>query len=395
MRILIFKPKNYPQPIGGPAGYLYNLKMGIKSDSDIDICFLPDIRISRSDSSKEAFISAVKNISITKPLIIARRVIKRYQYVNDILRNKNNYDVDLNTYDCIHFHTTIDMYKTRDLLSDYRGLVILTSHSPIPLHDEIYQESGRIEKIILKKRIKQLEIIDDYSFKKADYIIQPCVNSDDGYIRLWPKYGIIKRKKVDNYRYCLTGVVNKNVSESRECVRDKYKIPQDAIVLSYIGRHSSIKGYDVLVKLAKRILAEYNNVFFIIGGHEGTIKGLNHKRWMEIGWTNNPQDLINASDVFLLPNKETYFDLVLLEALSLGTPIITSNIGGNKIFANDKGVILYNSESELIEKVNEIIKMSPNERKILSDENKKLYNSKFTENAFGDRYLELIKNLLV
>ena len=42
-------------------------------------------------------------------------------------------------------------------------------------------------------------------------------------------------------------------------------------------------------------------------------------------WTNDPHSLINASDMFILPNKETYFDLIMLEVLSMGKIVLATN----------------------------------------------------------------------
>ena len=54
------------------------------------------------------------------------------------------------------------------------------------------------------------------------------------------------------------------------------------------------------------------NTYFLIAGKEEPMKGLDNSHWIEVGWTNDPHSLIAASDVFVLPNHETYFDLVFL-----------------------------------------------------------------------------------
>lgn len=60
--------------------------------------------------------------------------------------------------------------------------------------------------------------------------------------------------------------------------------------------------------------------------------GLKDSRWKEVGWTNDSQSIIAASDVFVLPNRETYFDIIMLEVLSCGKIVIASRTGGNKYF---------------------------------------------------------------
>ena len=54
-----------------------------------------------------------------------------------------------------------------------------------------------------------------------------------------------------------------------------------------------------------------NKTKFLIAWKEYPIKWLNNDRWIEIWWTDKPYEIIKASDIFILPNKETYFDLIL------------------------------------------------------------------------------------
>ena len=123
--------------------------------------------------------------------------------------------------------------------------------------------------------------------------------------------------------------------------------------------------------------------------------GLNHKRWVEVGWTNDPHSLIAASDVFVLPNKETYFDLVMLEVLSLGKVIVASNTGGNKYFnkLNATGVLLYDTKDEAIKLINDIKQLSSYEKAKMEKANKKIFEDYFTMEIFSKQYMNIINNL--
>ena len=59
------------------------------------------------------------------------------------------------------------------------------------------------------------------------------------------------------------------------------------------------------------MLNENKEVYIVTAG-VGDIKSPSHERWIDIGWTSDPGAVINASDVFVLPNNRTYFDLILL-----------------------------------------------------------------------------------
>ena len=112
---------------------------------------------------------------------------------------------------------------------------------------------------------------------------------------------------------------------------DKYNLPNDSLKVCYIGRHNEIKGYDKLQEIARKVWDVLPNTKFIIGGKEEPMKGIKDERWIELGWVNTFA-LLNEIDVFILPNQQTFFDLILIEVLRQGVPCIISNTGGNKWF---------------------------------------------------------------
>lgn len=63
--------------------------------------------------------------------------------------------VDLSEYDIVHFHKTIDIMEAKQSLESYKGIVMLTSHSPEPLSKEIWDNYlTKFEKIVFSKLYK-------------------------------------------------------------------------------------------------------------------------------------------------------------------------------------------------------------------------------------------------
>ena len=193
-----------------------------------------------------------------------------------------------------------------------------------------------------------------------------------------------------------TGTAPKSALVTKEEMRKKYGIPQDAFVISYVGRHNEIKGYDALKEIGKQLLDANDNTYVFIAGTEGPLYHLEHNRWIEVGWTKDPGSVIQASDVFVLPNKETYFDLVMLEVLSLGQIVVASYTGGNKYFAKyeNSGIFLYSNNAEAENIINTLIKMSEVERNELRKKNLELYKAEFTNEAFAKRYIDSLHKIL-
>jgi len=376
------------EPKGGPAGYLYNIHEYIKSEKINEIDFLNDYSDSRQSKTSLFIKKILKNI--------APDYHKRYSlklWIDNILKKKNfNLDINLDKYDFIHFHSTWELFKNRELLNNYNGKILLTSHSPKVFHKELTEDLFNLSyKKVDKEKSVILENIDTYSFSRADYVIFPCEFSEEPYRNSWNEYdNIVNREKV---KYIPTSIKKIEKKNNGDFIRKKNEIGKNDIVISYVGRHNLVKGYDLIKKFAKKIWKK-QDVYFLIAGNEAPLKGLEDKRWIEIGWTKDPHSIIEASDVFILPNRQTYFDLILLEVLSLNKPVLLSETGGNKHFKKfSKSNLYYFQKSN----IDSMIKQFEN---FLNDQNdnnlllnERIFNNNFTLDIFIDRYFELLREL--
>lgn len=385
-KLLIYFPESKLVPKGGQAGYLYNLKKGLDQlrlteELPIDISFY------NNGSSRFE-----DNIKLRNK--IPKRVLEIRRALNDanFLKKKFPIDESLYNYDMIHFHWTEEFYLNRDFLEKYQGKVILTSHSPCVMFKEKIGKLNQKDYRLLKSRIDQLEEMDRYAFERADYIIFPCEEAEEPYFHTWDRYASIR--KAEKYRYVPTGIVGCKVKVNRADIRSKYNIPEDAFVISYAGRHNEIKGYGDLKQIGEK-LAKEKDVYFLIAGKEEPMTGLKNDHWIEVGWTNDPHSLISASDAFLLPNHETYFDLILLEVLSLGIPVILSNTGGNKYFKQFEkdGLLFYNTIDEAMENIKNLKSTAREVRMETGRDLVDLFESRFSVEPFTRRYIETVVSI--
>ena len=283
-----------------------------------------------------------------------------------------------NDYKIIHFHSTTEMYMARRSLKEFNGKTILMSHTPVPTAFERYevikQKSPSWMKIP-KSLLKMLQRADEFSFKKADYIVFPCEYAMEPYFSWWPEFSDIIATKKESIRYITTGINPRVAKKTREEVCKELGIPEDAFICCFVGRHNEVKGYDQLKQLGEKLLNDNKNMYFIICGNEFPLKGLNHNRWIEVGFTKDPYSYISAANVFILPNKETYFDLVAIEVLSLGKIMVASRTGGNKYYEkmNLNGVKLFDNITEASEIILEISKTSKERINKMEEDNKQFY----------------------
>ena len=301
-----------------------------------------------------------------------------------------------NEYDVVHFHRTSDMYKQRKSLEKYKGIVLITSHSPIPLAQELLAASAtKWETMYMKKNWKKFVEMDSWAFNNADYILFPCEDAEEPYFLNWSEYRNIHDSCEKKYRYIPTGISDISAKKSALDVRREHGISDTDFVAVYAGRHNDVKGYDILKKIGETYLSNNDDTTFFIAGTEGPIMRLNHPKWVEVGWTREVHEIINAGDVFILPNKFTYFDLIMIEVLALGKIVIASRTGGNKFFEKEgvEGVFLYDSIEEACILLNHIKNMTHEERKILGAKNREFFENNLTSDRYVQKYLSLLNNI--
>lgn len=391
-KVLIYLNENDLVPTGGANGYNYTLRQGLEEigQAQFEIEYLHGKAIV---SGINAQLKKTKISKIKKIILATKSIMKKGAMMYGPVHKAS---INIIPYDAVHFHRTMDMYWTKDSLKKYKGKVILTLHAPTMPSKQMFSMLTDFEKKYLRWFYKKLPEIDNYAINHADNIIIACEEAEEPYFHEWPGYAEFHEKNKHKYVYMATGTAPKKALLSKKEMREKYGIPQDAFVISYVGRHNEIKGYDSLKQIGKKILEENEKVYVFIAGTEGPLYHLEHERWLEVGWTKDPGSVIQASDVFVLPNKETYFDLVMLEVLSLGQIVVASYTGGNKYFAKykDSGIFLYEDNKEAENIINQLLKMSEDDRAGLRKKNLELYADEFTNEAFAKRYIDSLHKIL-
>ena len=367
-RVLVFLYEDKLSPRGGPNGVGYYLKKGFDKMGIDWIDFLKSPK-----DEKSSFINKFIRLFVFPVL---------------------SFDFNPNDYDVIHFHTTRDFFYYRRALKEFKGKVILTSHSPEPpARETMNRINNKIPRILNGFLYKLFQISDKYAFSNADYVIFPCEGAMEPYVNNWDEFSsIIKRKKVE---YVLTGINQCVPKRDKMSVRRELGIPEDSIVISFVGRHNKVKGYFDLQEIGKHILESHNNVYFLIAGNQNGVPGLENDRWIEIGYTTDAYSYMSASDLFVLPNKETYFDLVMIEALSLGMPVVASRTGGNKYFEKEEidGVILYNSNDECCSIISNLIH-NHDRLQYMGVSNLDFYKKNLTTDKMCNYYIKVLDRIL-
>ncbi|SET25745.1 Glycosyltransferase involved in cell wall bisynthesis [Pseudobutyrivibrio sp. C4] len=391
-RILFYLQKNKLSPRGGPlgVGYYYWDEMKKRNESTIDFI--------ENDSTTENIMGVARKIvgHLPKKIYDLQHSLRDIKRIKKLLKDPSPLsEVDLNKYSVIQFHETMDLYLEKKNLENYKGIVILQSHSPLPAGMEKTLDYSKIYHRLIPNLGKKLEEIDRYAFERADYLVFPCKEAEEPYIDNWDYYKIIKEEKKDKYLYIETGIKPATALRVKKVVREELHIPMNDFVVFYAGRHNIVKGYNSLKTIGRSFLEKSEDNWIVVAGRLGPIESPDYKRWIEIGWTTDAHSYMAAADVFILPNKVTYFDLVFIEAMSLGMIILASRTGGNKYYEkfNLPGVFLYDNEKEAVDCLQRIKNMSEEERNTLRKINKEFYAEHLTVSKMYDNYFNAINKI--
>ena len=392
MKVLVYLQEEKLAPKGGPyaVGYYYHEEMLHRNEHTLEFIHINKEYEDRHLKGRSITSKLPKWINVLHRTI--RGIAYRKAFLNDkIIAPTKSYD----EYDIIHFHQADHFYLERENLKNYKGTVIYQSHSPLPYGQEQCKDISKWYFRCIPQMGKKYERIDKWCFDRADYVVFPCPEAEEPYIDNWPYYSKIKNEYKGKFKYLLTGIKPASPKLTRQDVLSKYGIPEDAFVISYVGRHNTVKGYDILKQIASNYFESEPNAWVISAGAESPFKRLDHQRWKEIGFTNDPHSLISASDVFVLPNRVTYFDIVMLEILSLGKIVIASRTGGNKFFERQglKGVMLYDSIDEAVHLLQNTKKMSIEEKTKMEQQNREFFNENLSNVAMYDNYMSMLQEI--
>ena len=103
-----------------------------------------------------------------------------------------------------------------------------------------------------------------------------------------------------------------------------------------------------------------------------------------------------SANLFLFPSKFDTFPLVILEAMSYGIPVISTDIGGIADIVQD-GVTGYLTRvGDVDEMTNSITKLieNPELLEMFSNSSMNLYKEKFSLIAFRERFLSVVYEII-
>lgn len=126
-------------------------------------------------------------------------------------------------------------------------------------------------------------------------------------------------------------------TNARMEIRQKLGIVEEVMVFVFLGRLNHDKGIGELLDAFDRLAAQSENVFLLIIGRdeEGYAEQIQNyssiverKNLCYYGYTSEPEKVLTAGDVYVLPTYREGFGTSVLEAACVGLPCICSDAYG-------------------------------------------------------------------
>ena len=134
---------------------------------------------------------------------------------------------------------------------------------------------------------------------------------------------------------------NSCMNFDRDVFLKRKNLPTDCLLISSIGELRTLKRHDDLIRAAALVTRDFINAHFVIAGVDTSpsgenfkqLKGLTvqlklHEQVHFLGWLDDAEQLLCATDVFVSTSETESFGLSIVEAMAASTAVVATRTEG-------------------------------------------------------------------
>lgn len=178
--------------------------------------------------------------------------------------------------------------------------------------------------------------------------------------------------------------------------RDTYRIPEDAVVVTFTGRLLKEKGILTLIQAVKNMNQNGQNVYLLIAGdgdEEENVRQKTDEQIIALGRIRPDQviALLDETDIFCLPSDSEGMPTSVLEAAACKNYIVTTQRGGAKeLLLNETyGLIIEDNQLETVQGALEKALQAPDKRERAAERTYARLRECFTWDRVAEKLMKL------
>ncbi len=296
---------------------------------------------------KKIDISSVEIDTKVKPLNTLKSFLKNSSYHIDRfysseLLQKISSTINENSFDCIIMDSLYSSAHLNDIKKVYSGKIFIRTHN---VENEIWKDLAKntknpITKILLSKLAKNLEKYEIKSLKNVDGIM--CISEED--LSTFEKMGISTKKTT----------ISVSIPENK--IKNDYN-SNDLFHIGAMNWKPNEEAVNRLIDIFPKIESKTNIQLHLAGSHFP--KHLRTSNSIKVhGFVENIFDFAIKSGILVTPiTSSSGIRIKILEMMSIGIPIITTEKGAKGIhYKNKDCLVIANSNEEIITQSISLIK---------------------------------------
>jgi len=188
--------------------------------------------------------------------------------------------------------------------------------------------------------------------------------------------------------------------------RERHRIHDERPTLAHIGRLAHEKNVDFILRVLRRVADELPEVLLVIAGEGPAEPSLRRQvdalglgqNVLFVGYLDRGSDLLDcyrSADAFVFASRTENQGLVLLEAMALCVPVVSTSVMGTKdILEPGKGcLVAEEDEADFSAKVLRVLR-DPETRKSLRQEARSYALGEWSARTMAERMVQLYESLL-
>ena len=233
------------------------------------------------------------------------------------------------------FRFISNIRKTKKLINDEHIDLIIPISAPghiiAGIIKKIYNEKIPIVKVCLDNVPPTNIGLNKYLHNRlTDYFIFPGLTTKTRYDKIFT----IEKFKMQHAPLEIENFID---YEQNENLKEKFGIPNNKVIVSFIGRFSPEKGIFFLLEIITKVLKLSENIFFILSGSEEQIKYEDVNDQLKkaniqnnvklLPKMNEVRELISITDIGILSSRYSeYICRIALEFMAFKKPLVAPNL---------------------------------------------------------------------